>query len=152
MRFMKWISMLTVFAMLFAMLPATVAEDEIVIGMEESVDNKLEIDVEGGGIEGLDAFDDPSIALEHHSLDLDGLEDKFLIPGEVEYKEVSPASNASGDFEIDEIEYLSARTYDEEGNMSDVEITDEIKKMVQSELNKVEFEEHVIEPDYDDCY
>ena len=57
-----------------------------------------------------------------------------------------------GDFEIDEIEYLSARTYDEEGNMSDVEITDEIKKMVQSELNKVEFEEHVIEPDYDDCY
>lgn len=57
-----------------------------------------------------------------------------------------------GDFEIDEIEYLSARTYDEEGNMSDVEITDEIKKIVQSELNKVEFEEHVIEPDYDDCY
>lgn len=56
------------------------------------------------------------------------------------------------DFEIYEIEYLSARTYDEEGNVSDVEITDEIKKIVQSELNKVEFEEHVIEPDYDDYY
>ncbi len=102
MRLFKCILMLTVFAILFAMLPATVAEDEIVIGMEESVDNKLVIDVEGRGIEGLDAFDDPSIALEHHSLDLDGLEDKLLIPGEVEYKEVSPAYNASGDFEIDE--------------------------------------------------
>ena len=57
-----------------------------------------------------------------------------------------------GDFEIDEIEYQSARTYDEEGNVSDVEITDEIKSLVKSKLNKVEFEEHVIEPDYDDYY
>ena len=29
------------------------------------------------------------------------------------------------DFDIDEVEYLSARTYDEEGIVSDVEITDE---------------------------
>ena len=57
-----------------------------------------------------------------------------------------------GDFEIDEIEYQSARTYEEDGNVSDVEITDEIKSLVKSELHKVEFEEHVIEPDYDDCY
>lgn len=56
------------------------------------------------------------------------------------------------DFVIDEIEYQSARTYDEEGNVSDVEITDEIKSLVKSELNKVEFEEYVIEPDYDDYY
>ena len=73
MRFMKWISMLTVLAMLFAMLPATVAEDEIVIGMEESVDDELEIDVEGSGIEGLDIIDDSSITLVHDALDLNGL-------------------------------------------------------------------------------
>ena len=53
------------------------------------------------------------------------------------------------DFNIDEVEYLSAKTFDEEGNGSDVEITDEIKKLVQSELNKVEFEERIVEPDYD---
>ena len=57
-----------------------------------------------------------------------------------------------GDFQIDEVEYKSARTYDEEGNMLDVDITDEIKKLVMSELYKVEFDEHVIEPDYDDYY
>ena len=57
-----------------------------------------------------------------------------------------------GDFEIDEIEYQSARTYDEEGNMIDVEITDKIKELVKAELYKVEFTEHVIEPDYEDYY
>ena len=57
-----------------------------------------------------------------------------------------------GDFQIDEVEYKSARTYDEEGNMLDVEITDEIKNLVMSELYKVEFKEYVIEPDYDDYY
>ena len=56
------------------------------------------------------------------------------------------------DFEIDEVEYLSAIAYDEEGNMSDVEITDEIKKLVKSKLHTVEFEERVFEPDYDDYY
>ena len=55
-----------------------------------------------------------------------------------------------GDFNIDEIEYLSARTYDEEGNVSDVEITDEIKSLVEKELYKVEFTERTFEPDYDD--
>lgn len=56
------------------------------------------------------------------------------------------------DFEIDEVEYLSATAYDEEGNTSDVEITDEIKKLVKSKLHTVEFEERVFEPDYDDYY
>lgn len=55
-----------------------------------------------------------------------------------------------GDFNIDEIEYQSARTYDEEGNVSDVEITDEIKSLVEKELYKVEFTERTFEPDYDD--
>ena len=53
-----------------------------------------------------------------------------------------------GDFEINDIKYLSAKTYDEEGNASDVEITDEIKKIVRSKLNDVQFEEQEIEPDY----
>ena len=57
------------------------------------------------------------------------------------------------DFEIDEIEYLSATTYDEEGNASKVEITDEIKKLVKSELRDVEWDEREYdppEPDWDD--
>lgn len=56
------------------------------------------------------------------------------------------------DFEIDETEYRSATAYDEEGNTSDVEITDEIKNLVMQKLNTVEFEEYVFEPDYDDYY
>lgn len=56
------------------------------------------------------------------------------------------------DFEIDEIEYRSATAYDEEGNTSYVEITDEIKNLVMQKLNTVEFEEYVFEPDYDDYY
>lgn len=46
------------------------------------------------------------------------------------------------DFEIDEIEYISAKTYDEEGNESDVEITDDIKNIIKSKLCKVEFIEN----------
>lgn len=55
-----------------------------------------------------------------------------------------------GDFEIDEVEYISATTYDEEGNASSVEITDKIKEIVMSKLYEEDFE--VSEPDYDDCY
>lgn len=102
MRFLKWISVLTILALLFALLPATVAEDEIVIGMEKATDDVFEIDVEDDVLEGLEALDDSSIILENDSIDLDGLEDNLLISEEEEYTEVSPVSNASGDFEIDE--------------------------------------------------
>ena len=57
-----------------------------------------------------------------------------------------------GDFEIGDVEYRTARVYDEDGNMREVEITDEIKKLVKSALNKVSFDEIIIEPDYDDYY
>lgn len=57
-----------------------------------------------------------------------------------------------GDFEIDEVEYISATTYDEDGNPSPVEITDEIKKIVKDKLYKEEFTEHEVEPDYEDYY
>ena len=55
-----------------------------------------------------------------------------------------------GDFVIDKVEYISATTYDEEGNASSVEITDEIKKIVMHKLYEEDFE--VSESDYDDCY
>ena len=99
MRYLKWVSVLTIITMLLSMFPATVAEDEIVIGMEEAVDEELEIVVEDGGLEGFGAFDDSSIALDNDTLDL---EDNLLISEEGEYTEVPPAFNASGEFEIDE--------------------------------------------------
>ena len=55
-----------------------------------------------------------------------------------------------GDFVIDEVEYISATTYDEEGNVSFVKITDEIKKIVMNKLYEEDFE--VSDPDYDDYY
>lgn len=55
-----------------------------------------------------------------------------------------------GDFEIDEVEYVSATTYDEEGNASPVEITDEIKKIVMNQLSEDDFE--VGEPDFDEYH
>lgn len=51
-----------------------------------------------------------------------------------------------GEFEIDEVEYISATTYDEEGNPYPVEITDEIKKIVMDRLSVEDFE--VSDPDY----
>ena len=54
------------------------------------------------------------------------------------------------DFEIDKVEYISATTYDEEGNASSVEITDRIKEIVMSELYKEDFE--VSEPGYNDYH
>ena len=46
-----------------------------------------------------------------------------------------------GDFEIDNVDYISATTYDEEGNASSVEITDEIKKIVKDRLREEDFDE-----------
>ena len=102
MRYLKWISALTILAMLFAMLPATVAEDEIDIEIEETVDEEFEIDVEDVGLEELDALDESSIVVENDITDLDSLEENLLISEEEEYTEASTVSNASGDFEIDE--------------------------------------------------
>lgn len=54
---------------------------------------------------------------------------------------------SDGDFELDEVEYISAITYDEDGNVSDVEITDKIKSLVRTKLSNVEFTEREFEPD-----
>ena len=104
MRYLKWISVLTILAMLFAMLPATVAEDEIVIGMED-VDNGLELELDGDGLEvqeGVDLLNPSSLSLEDDALELDGLAGNLTDIDVGEQANASAVSNASGDFEIDE--------------------------------------------------
>ncbi len=142
MRFVRWFSILTIIAVLFALLPATMAENEILIDIGESVDGEFVIGVEDSGI---DVFDASSIALENDNLDLDGLEDNLLISEEREYTEMSPASNASGDFEIDEygvliryrgfaknvvipdgVKEIGRRAFDEDTIMESVSIPDSV--------------------------
>ena len=100
MRFLKWISVLTILAVLFAMLPATVAEDEIVIGPVEVDGQAPEIEMDDAAM--IEVIDDPALAPEDIGIELDGLENDLLISESEESVEASVASNASGDFEIDE--------------------------------------------------
>ncbi len=100
MRYLKWISALTIIAMLFAMLPATVAEDGVAVEAGEIVDGEPEIEVEG--VEGLDALDDPALVLEDADLELDGLEEELQTYETEGQTEAAAVANASGDFEIDE--------------------------------------------------
>lgn len=100
MRYLKWLSMLTILAMLFAMLPATVAEDGVAVEEGEIVDGEPEIEVEG--VEGLDALDDPALVLEDADLELDGLEEELQTYETEGQTEAAAAANASGDFVIDE--------------------------------------------------
>ena len=100
MRFLKWISVLIILAVLFAMLPATVAEDEIVIGPVEVDGQAPEIEMDDAAV--IEAIDDPALAPEDAGIELDGLENDLLISESEESVEASVASNASGDFEIDE--------------------------------------------------
>lgn len=100
MRYLKWISMLIILAMLFAMLPASVAEDGVVVEAGENVDGEPEIEVEG--VEGLDALDDLAFTLEDADLELDGLEEELQTYETEGQTEAAAAANASGDFEIDE--------------------------------------------------
>ena len=100
MRYLKWISLLTILAMLFAMLPASVAEDGVVVEAGEIVDGEPEIEMEG--VEGLDALDDPALVLEDADLELDGLEEELQTYETEGQTEAAAVANASGDFEIDE--------------------------------------------------
>jgi len=100
MRYLKWLSMLTILAMLFAMLPATVAEDGVAVEAGEIVDGELEIEMED--VEGLDALDDPALVLEDANLELDGLEEELQTYETEGQTEAAAVANASGDFEIDE--------------------------------------------------
>lgn len=100
MRFLKWISVLTILAVLFAMLPATVAEDEIVIRPVEVDGQAPEIEMDDAAV--IEVIDDPALAPEDIGIELDGLENDLLISESEESVEASVASNASRDFEIDE--------------------------------------------------
>ena len=100
MRYLKWISVLTILAMLFAMLPATVAEDGIVVDLEESVD--MEMELEGELPKGFDVSDDLALSLYDANLELDGLEESFTTSEAEKHTEAALTANVSGDFEIDE--------------------------------------------------
>ena len=100
MRYLKWISVLTILAMLFAMLPATVAEDGIVVDLEESVD--MEMELEGELLKGFDVSDDLALSLYDANLELDGLEESFTSSEAENHTEAALTANVSGDFEIDE--------------------------------------------------
>ncbi len=100
MRYLKWISVLTILAMLFAMLPATVAEDGIVVDLEESVD--MEMELEGEFRKGFDVSDDLALSLYDANLELDGLEESFTTSEAEKHTEAALTANDSGDFEIDE--------------------------------------------------
>ena len=122
MRFLKWVSALTILAMLFVMLPATVAEDEIVIEMEEPVDVELGIEVVEEEIEGLD---DRALSLENADLELEGLEDN-LLTSEVEGQaQAIMSTNGDNDFEIDEDGVLTKYN----GYANDVIIPNGVKKI-----------------------
>lgn len=101
MRLLKGISVLTILALLFAMLPATVAEEEIVID-EGTVGEEAVIEVGEAELEDLEEYDGLDLSLESTDLALDGLENIFLISEREEQTEAPVASNASGDFVIDE--------------------------------------------------
>ena len=100
MRYLKWISVLTILAMLFAMLTATVAEDGIVVDLEESVD--MEMELEGELLKGFDVSDDLALSLYDANLELDGLEESFTTSEAEKHTEAALTANVSGDFEIDE--------------------------------------------------
>ena len=46
MRSLKWISTMTILALLFAMLPATVAEDEVIIDLGKDFDDELGLELD----------------------------------------------------------------------------------------------------------
>lgn len=96
MRYLKWISVLTI----LAMLPATVAEDGIVVDLEESVD--MEMELEGELLKGFAVSDDLALSLYDANLELDGLEESFTTSEAEKHTEAALTANVSGDFEIDE--------------------------------------------------
>ena len=134
MRILKWVSALTILALPLVMLPATMAEDEIIISMEEAVDEEFGI--------GPVAFDDSLIAPENESFDLDGLGDDLLISTEDEYAKALPAPNASGDFEIDEDGVLIRYR----GFERNVVIPDGVKSIGEEAFSNADFIESVSIP------
>ena len=97
MRFIRWISMLTGFAILFAMLPATVAEDEVIIDLGKSVDDRLGLELDEA-----DMTAPLEITIEDNAFELNGLEGDLSDTENEDEIETPFVSNVNGDFEIDE--------------------------------------------------
>lgn len=100
MRFIKWLSVLTILALLCTMLPAVVAEDEMTVELEG-------FPVEGFGtdeddLEGIDVLGDLSLSFEDDGLELDGLENSLINPEISDQLETPLSSNENGNFVIDE--------------------------------------------------
>lgn len=97
MRLVKWISAMTILTLLFAMLPATVAEDEITIDLGKSVDDTLGLELDEA-----DMTAPLKISIEDNAFELNGLEGDLSDTENEDEIETPFVSNVNGDFEIDE--------------------------------------------------
>lgn len=123
MRFIKWLSALTILALLCAMLPAAVAEDEMAVVLEGFPGEGFDID--GDGLEGVDVLGDSTLSLEDDELELDGLENGLINPEIYGQLETPLSSNDNGEFVIDEEGVLTRyRGFDK-----NVVIPDGVKKI-----------------------
>ena len=143
MRCLKWISMLLAFLLMFTVIPATVAEDGIILDAGKGAEESLEIEMDGIDLDGPEAIDDPSLSLEDIDLELADAEDVQLIP-EVEIQpEECKKSNDSSDFEIDEDGELTRyRGFDK-----NVVIPDGVKAIGYDAFANATLVESVIIPD-----
>lgn len=104
MRNLKWISLLTIFALLFAMFPATTAEEidvELANNGDESVDIELDGDI-FGDLDVTDDIDISGLSLDEVPGELGDLDGNLLNLDLEEQAEQPAAANADGDFEINE--------------------------------------------------
>ena len=102
MRYLKRISILTAFLLMFTLIHVTVAEDGIVLDVAERIEEALEIEMDEVNADGLEALDVPLFSLEAVNLELRDAEDTQLISESEEQTETQEKANDSGDFEIDE--------------------------------------------------
>jgi len=102
MRYLKRISILTAFLLMFTLIHVTVAEDGIVLDVAERIEEALEIEMDEVNADGLEALDVPLFSLEAVNLELRDAEDTQLISESEEQAETQEKANDSDDFEIDE--------------------------------------------------
>ena len=70
MRYLKRISILTAFLLMFTLIHVTVAEDGIVLDVAERIEEALEIEMDEVNADGLEALDVPLFSLEAVNLEL----------------------------------------------------------------------------------
>ena len=92
MRLVKWISAMTILTLLFAMLPATVAEDEITIDLGKSVDDTLGLELDEA-----DMTAPLKISIEDNAFELNGLEGDLSDTENEDEIETPFVSNVNGE-------------------------------------------------------